>query len=335
VAGKPRAEEKQADTAFMQPTVWAMTAGAFGPPRSSERNPEMARIHVEKVTKSLGGRKILDGVDLNAGPGDIVALIGPSGCGKTTLLRSILGEVRPDSGRIILDGQDVTQMRVEKRRVSIVYQDYALFPHMTVEQNVGYGLRIRRWPRTKQQRRIDELLAMVHLEDQRDKYPRNLSGGQQQRVAIARALAVEPRILLLDEAFTALDTVTRTELVAQVRDIIKRLKVTTIMVTHDQEEAFLFAKHVIVLNEGKVVVAGRPETVMKHKHGFVQDFVKMVLFQRATVQKDTAGKRYVQIESGAKIPLAITGVREGDEVHVMVKKGPERESVEVWPIESV
>ncbi|HUR25049.1 MAG TPA: ABC transporter ATP-binding protein [Candidatus Thermoplasmatota archaeon] len=295
----------------------------------------MARIHVEKVTKSLGGRKILDGVDLSAGPGDIVALIGPSGCGKTTLLRSILGEVRPDTGRIIIDGQDVTQMRVEKRRVSIVYQDYALFPHMTVEQNVGYGLRIRRWPRAKQQRRIDELLAMVHLEDQRDKYPRNLSGGQQQRVAIARALAVEPRILLLDEAFTALDTVTRTELIAQVRDIIKRLKVTTIMVTHDQEEAFLFAKNVIVLNEGKVVVAGRPETVMKHKHSFVQDFVKMVLFQRATVQKDTSGNRYVQIEGGAKIPLAITGVREGDEVHVMVKKGPERESVEVWPIESV
>jgi ABC-type Fe3+/spermidine/putrescine transport system ATPase subunit len=295
----------------------------------------MARIHVEKVMKSLGGKKILDGVDLNAGPGDIVALIGPSGCGKTTLLRAILGEVRPDSGRIIIDGQDVTQMRVEKRRVSIVYQDYALFPHMTVEENVGYGLRIRRWPRSKQKRRIDELLAMVHLEDQRDKYPRQLSGGQQQRVALARALAVEPRILLLDEAFTALDTVTRTELVAQVRDIIKRLKVTTILVTHDQEEAFLFSRHVVVLNEGRVVVAGKPETVMKHKHAFVQDFVKMVLFQRATVQKDTAGKRYVQIESGAKIPLAITGVREGDEVHVMVKKGPERESVEVWPIEPV
>ncbi len=293
----------------------------------------MSRIQIEKVSKSLGGRKILDAVDMNAGPGDIVALIGPSGCGKTTLLRAILGEVRPDSGRIILDGQDVTHVRVEKRRVSIVYQDYALFPHMTVAENVGYGLRIRRWARTNQRRRVDELLAMVHLEDQRDKYPRQLSGGQQQRVAIARALAVEPRILLLDEAFTALDTGTRTELVAQVRDIIKRLKVTTILVTHDQEEAFLFAKHVVVLNEGKVVVTGRPETVMKHKHGFVQDFVKMVLFQRAKVQKDTAGKNYVQIESGAKIPLAITGVREGDEVHVMVKKGPERESVEVWPIE--
>jgi ABC-type Fe3+/spermidine/putrescine transport system ATPase subunit len=293
----------------------------------------MARVHVEKVTKALGGHKVLDAVDLSAGTGDIVALIGPSGCGKTTLLRTILGEVKPDSGRIIIDGQDVTRMRVEKRRVAIVYQDYALFPHMTVAENVGYGLRVRRWPRAKIRRRVDELLALVKLEDQADKYPRNLSGGQQQRVALARALAIEPRVLLLDEAFTALDTNTRTELVAQVRDIIRRLKVTTILVTHDQEEAFLFARHVVVLNEGKVVVQGRPETVMKHKHVFVQDFVKMVLFHRTTVQKDTAGKRYVQIEGGAKIPLALTGVREGDEVHVMVKKGPERERVEVWPID--
>lgn len=294
----------------------------------------MARIQLEKVTTSLGGRKILDGIDLSAGPGDIVALIGPSGCGKTTLLRSILGEVRPDSGRILLDDQDVTQVRVEKRRVSIVYQDYALFPHMTVAQNVGYGLRIRRWPKARQQARIDELLAMVHLEDQRDKYPRNLSGGQQQRVAIARALAVEPRILLLDEAFTALDTVTRTELVAQVRDIIKRLKVTTIMVTHDQEEAFLFARNVMVLNEGKVIVSGPPETVMKHPNGFVQDFVKMIVFQRAKVQRDVTGKSFVTMANGARFPLALQGIREGDEVHVMVKKGAERERVEVWPVES-
>jgi ABC-type Fe3+/spermidine/putrescine transport system ATPase subunit len=293
----------------------------------------MARVHVEKVTKSLGGHKVLDSVDLNAATGDIVALIGPSGCGKTTLLRTILGEVKPDAGRIMIDGQDVTRMRVEKRRVAIVYQDYALFPHMTVAENVGYGLRIRRWPRARVKRRVDELLALVHLEDQADKYPRNLSGGQQQRVALARALAIEPRVLLLDEAFTALDTNTRTELVAQVRDIIRRLKVTTILVTHDQEEAFLFARHVVVLNEGRVVVQGRPETVMKHKHAFVQDFVKMVLFHRTTVQKDTAGKRFVQVEGGAKIPLALTGVREGDEVHVMVKKGPERERVEVWPID--
>ena len=141
-------------------------------------------------------------------------------------------------------------------------------------------------------------------------------------------------LLLLDEAFTALDSTTRTELVTQVRDIIRRLKVTTVMVTHDQEEAFLFAKNVVVLNEGKVVVAGRPETVMKNKHAFVQDFVKMVLFQRARVQKDSGGKSFVQMENGARIPLQLAGVRPGDEVHVMVKKGPERERVEVWPIDA-
>src|ERR1041385_2653104 len=118
----------------------------------------MARIHVEGVTKSLGGRKVLDHVDLHAPTGDIVALIGPSGCGKTTLLRTILGEVRPDAGRIIVDGQDITRLRVEKRRISIVYQDYALFPHMTVAENVGYGLRIRRWKKDKLKRRVDELL---------------------------------------------------------------------------------------------------------------------------------------------------------------------------------
>jgi putative spermidine/putrescine transport system ATP-binding protein len=294
----------------------------------------MSRIHVEGVRKEMGGRQVLDGVDLHAASGDIVALIGPSGCGKTTLLRTILGEVRPDAGRIIIDGMDVTRMRVEKRRVAIVYQDYALFPHMTVAENVGYGLKIRRWNKAKLQRRVDDLLALVKLTEQRDQYPRSLSGGQQQRVALARALAIEPRLLLLDEAFTALDSTTRTELVTQVRDIIRRLKVTTVMVTHDQEEAFLFAKNVVVLNEGKVVVAGRPETVMKNKHAFVQDFVKMVLFQRARVQKDSGGKSFVQMENGARIPLQLAGVRPGDEVHVMVKKGPERERVEVWPIDA-
>src|ERR1044071_3375442 len=137
------------------------------------RKVRMARIHVEGVTKSLGGRKVLDQVELHAASGDIVALIGPSGCGKTTLLRTILGEVRPDAGRIIIDGMDVTRMRVEKRRVAIVYQDYALFPHMTVAENVGYGLKIRRRQKARLRRRVDELLALVKLSEQRDQYPRS------------------------------------------------------------------------------------------------------------------------------------------------------------------
>ncbi|MHB8632478.1 MAG: ABC transporter ATP-binding protein [Thermoplasmatota archaeon] len=293
----------------------------------------MARIQVQGLVKRLGSRAVLKGVNLDAPAGDIVALIGPSGCGKTTLLRCILGELRPDRGRIFIDGVDMSRTRVERRGVGVVYQDYALFPHMTVAQNVGYGLQVRKWPAAKAQARIQELLDMVGLTKERDQYPNRLSGGQQQRVALARALAVQPRVLLLDEAFTALDTVTRQELIFQVREIIRRLKVTTIMVTHDQEEAFLFARHVVVLNEGAVVVSGDPEMVMKHPYGFVQDFVKMVLFHRAVVQADPSGRPWVQVQGGARIPLALSGVKPGDEVHVMIKKGPERERVEVWPIE--
>jgi sulfate transport system ATP-binding protein len=293
----------------------------------------MSSVQVRGLFKRMGDREVLQGVDLDVPAGDIVSLIGPSGCGKTTLLRCILGELEPDAGRILVDGEDITHTRVRKRRVGIVYQDYALFPHMSVAENVGYALRVRRWPRERVRRRVDELLDLVHLQPNRDQYPRSLSGGQAQRVALARALALEPRVLLLDEAFTALDSTTRVELLEQVRDIIKRLNVTTIMVTHDQEEAFLFARHVVVLNEGRVVVAGQPEVVMKHPHPFVQDFVKMVMFHRTTVKADANGQRYVQVQGGAYVPLALPGLQTGDEVHVMIKKGPDRERVEVWPIE--
>ena len=292
----------------------------------------MSHIQVRGLTKNLGGRDVLQGISLDAAPGDIVSLIGPSGCGKTTLLRCLLGELEPDDGQILLDGQDVTHVPVEKRRISIVYQDYALFPHMNVAENVGYGLRVRRWDDARIAKRVEELLALVHLTEAKDQFPRSLSGGQQQRVALARALAIEPRVLLLDEAFTALDSVTRSELMVQVRDIIKRLKVTTILVTHDQEEAFLFARHVVVLNEGRVVVAGRPDHVMQHKNAFLQDFVKMIMLHRTPVLRDAEGHAFVQVQGGVRIPLAIPGLQVGDEVHVMVKKGPERERVEVWPI---
>ncbi len=277
----------------------------------------MSHIQVRGLTKNLGGRDILQGISLDAAPGDIVSLIGPSGCGKTTLLRCLLGELEPDDGQILHDGQDVTHVPVEKRRISIVYQDYALFPHMTVAENVGYGLRVRRWDDARIAKRVEELLTLVHLTEAKDQFPRSLSGGQQQRVALARALAIEPRVLLLDEAFTALDSVTRSELMVQVRD---------------QEEAFLFARHVVVLNEGRVVVAGRPDHVMQHKNPFLQDFVKMIMLHRTPVLRDADGHAFVQVAGGVRIPLAIPGLQVGDEVHVMVKKGPERERVEVWPI---
>lgn len=292
----------------------------------------MTRVRVEDISKRLSGRKILKGVSFDVRPGSIVSLVGPSGCGKTTLLRCILGELIPDLGRVYFDGEDVTHTHVEKRRVGIVYQNYALFPHMTVSENVAYGMRIRRMDPGVIQKKVTDLLQLVKLERKANVMPATLSGGEQQRVALARVLAVEPRLLLLDEAFTALDATTRMELVHQVRQIIQRLKLTTILVTHDQEEAFLFAKHVVVLNKGEVIVEGDPETVMRNPHPFVQDFVRMLVFHRATVKEDRNGNRYVMAQGGARIPVSIESVNIGDEVHVMVKKGPERESVEVWPI---
>jgi ABC-type sulfate/molybdate transport systems ATPase subunit len=217
--------------------------------------------------------------------------------------------------------------------VGIVYQSYALFPHMTVKENVAYGLRVRRTPRAKLEARVEEMLDLVQLRDKAAERPDVLSGGERQRVALARALAVEPRLLLLDEAFTALDATTRTEVVQEVRSIIKRLGVTTLLITHDQEEAFLFSRHVLVLNDGKVVTMDTPDRVMMYPHPFVQDFVKMVLIHEAKVERDGDGRTFVTAEGGAEIPIEIPGVRPGDVVHVMVKKGP-TQSIEVWPTDA-
>jgi ABC-type Fe3+/spermidine/putrescine transport system ATPase subunit len=290
----------------------------------------MASLRVQGLSKSFGRRAVLDGVSFEVPSGDIVAVIGPSGGGKTTLFRCILGEVRPEAGCVVVDGEDVTLAAPERRGVGIVYQGYALFPHMTAAQNVAYGLRVRRRPRAEVEARVREMLELVQLADKAESYPATLSGGEKQRVALARALAVNPRLLLLDEAFTALDATTRSQVVQEVRGIIKRLGVTTLLITHDQEEAFLFSRRVLVLNEGKVVTIDAPERVMRHPHPFVQEFVKMCLIQEAKVESYASGTMFVTAEGGAQIPIQIPGVAPGDVVHVMVKKGP-TQSIEVWP----
>lgn len=293
----------------------------------------MSKLEVVGVRKWFGPREVLRGVSFRAEPGDIVSVIGPSGCGKTTLLRCILGEVQPEGGRILLDGRDVTSVKVWKRGVGIVYQSYALFPHMNVAENVGYGLRIRGAGREETAARVQELLELVHLEGKADQFPEKLSGGERQRVALSRALAVKPRILLLDEAFTALDATTRLKVIQEVRHIIKRLRLTTLLITHDQEEAFMFSRRVVVLNDGVVVVQGDPDVVMAHPHPFIQAFVKMALFERAEVQEDAQGHLFVRLSTGQRIPIETPGVKAGDGVQVMIKKGTETEPqrTEVWP----
>jgi ABC-type Fe3+/spermidine/putrescine transport system ATPase subunit len=276
----------------------------------------MPRLTVQRLRKAFDGKTVIHDVSFDAAPGDIVALIGPSGCGKTTVLRCILGELDCDGGRILVDGKDITHLRPWRRGVGIVYQRYALFPHMTVYENIAYGLRIRGDKEAAIRARVLELLDLVHLNGKEDNFPERLSGGERQRVALARALAVAPRILLLDEAFTALDATTRHRVIEEVRGIVRRLNVTTVLVTHDQEEAFLFANKVVVLNEGRVVVTGPPENVMSHTHPFIQDFVKMAVFHKGTVARDSEGRMFVPLANGNQ---------------VMVKKTGDSESIEVWP----
>jgi ABC-type Fe3+/spermidine/putrescine transport system ATPase subunit len=293
----------------------------------------MSSLEARNLRVAVSGRPILQDVSFRATKGDIMSVIGPSGCGKTTLFRSILGEVELDEGRVYVDGKDVTNVPVQHRGVGIVYQNYALFPHMTVGANVGYGLAARKVDKARITDRVRAMLDLVQLSAKEERYPHELSGGERQRVALARALAVEPRVLLLDEAFAALDATTRSEVVQQVRSIIRRVGLTTLLITHDQEEAFLFSKHVLVLNAGRVVTEGTPEEVMTHEDPFIQDFVKMVHLSRTKVETDGRGKLVVHVRGHQAIPLQLPGISEGDEVHVMIKKTGRSEQIEVWPDE--
>jgi putative spermidine/putrescine transport system ATP-binding protein len=222
----------------------------------------------------FGSLKALDNVALTVEPGEFVAILGPSGCGKSTLLRAIAGLVRPDSGRLLIDGQDVTETPANERRVGIVFQSYALFPHMTCAQNVSYGLRAAHWPRARITARVAEILTMVRMTDHAGRYPMQLSGGQQQRIAFARTLAVTPKILLLDEPFAALDKKLRLDMQVEVKRLQRELGISAVLVTHDQEEALGLADKLVVMNEGRIQQVGEPQEVYDRPDtAFVAGFV--------------------------------------------------------------
>jgi sulfate/thiosulfate transport system ATP-binding protein len=231
-------------------------------------------IVVENVSKQFGSFKALDRVSLEIGSGSLVALLGPSGSGKSTLLRAIAGLEMPDSGRILLTGQDATYQSVQERNIGFVFQHYALFKHMTVRQNIAFGLDIRKAPKGKAKARVEELLELVQLKGLGDRYPSQLSGGQRQRVALARALAVEPKVLLLDEPFGALDAKVRKDLRAWLRRLHDEVHVTTVFVTHDQEEAMEVSDEIVVMNKGKVEQIGSPAEVYdRPATAFVMSFI--------------------------------------------------------------
>ena len=246
-------------------------------------------IRVDGVSKSFGAFKALDNVSLDVPQGTLLALLGPSGSGKTTLLRIIAGLEWPDSGRIAEDGTDITDRHARQREVGFVFQHYALFRHMSVFENIAFGMRVRKAPQAEVKARVDELLHLVRLDNLGSRKPAQLSGGQRQRVALARALAIRPRILLLDEPFGALDAKVRVELRQWLRRLHDEIGMTTVFVTHDQEEAFELADEVVVMNEGHVEQRGKPEEVFdKPATPFVMDFLGNVNVYHGRVENGRA-----------------------------------------------
>jgi ABC-type Fe3+/spermidine/putrescine transport system ATPase subunit len=218
-------------------------------------------VVVRGLSKWFGSEQVLDDVSFSIGAGETLVLLGPSGSGKSTTLRLIAGLEAPDSGEISLRGKRIEHLRARDRNIGVIFQNYALFPRMTVAENIGFGLRIRNWGKDKREEVVDRLLDLIGLRDQRDKFPSQISGGQQQRVAIARALAYEPDLLLFDESFSALDPQTRTGLRREIRALLRKLRIPALFITHDQEEAMEMGDQIAILNRGRLEQLGAPDEV--------------------------------------------------------------------------
>jgi spermidine/putrescine ABC transporter ATP-binding subunit len=243
-------------------------------------------VELGGVTKRFGKITALDDVSLLIRRGELMTLLGPSGCGKTTLLNLVGGFLTPDSGEIAIDGQRITQVPAYRRQIGIMFQSYALFPHMSVAANVGYGLKMRRIAKPEIARRVAEALALIKLEGLDDRKPRQLSGGQQQRVALARALVIRPKVLLLDEPFSALDRNLRASMQVELKEIQRKLGVTTIFVTHDQSEALSLSDRIAVIADGRIRQLGTPDEVYRRPvDRFVASFVGDVNVLRARLER--------------------------------------------------
>ena len=272
--------------------------------------PEMTPkkvLEIRNVSKRYGATQAVDNITFSVSKGEITALLGPSGCGKTTTLRLIAGFETPDSGQLMMEGQDVARLRPYERNVGLLFQDYALFPHMTVAENIGYGLRFRGMTTQDKSRQVEAMLALVKLSGFESRRPFQLSGGEQQRVALARALAINPRLVLLDEPLSALDAKLRHELRTEIKEILARVGATTIIVTHDQEEALGIAERVIVMNRGVIAQEGSPtEIYLRPRNRFVAEFIgRSNMLEGSISRQDAKNARF----SGAGVELTVPSDR--------------------------
>ena len=288
----------------------------------------MAYLELRELRRAFGPVVALDGIDASLESGEFLSLLGPSGCGKTTALRLVAGFDRPDSGSIVVDGKNITRAPPNRRDMGMVFQAYSLFPNMTAEQNVEFGLRIRRRKRVSRRQRVGELLELVGLGHAGKRYPHQLSGGMQQRVALARALAIEPRVLLLDEPLSALDAKVRVQLREEIRRIQTQLGITTIYVTHDQEEALSISDHVAVLAAGRIEQVGTPaEMYGSPATPFVAEFIGTMNRLEGSIADADAG----EVDYGG-LRLRVDAARgrpRAEEVVVLVRP----EVVELEPVD--
>jgi len=260
----------------------------------------MAGLALQHLQKRFGATLAVDDLSLEVAEGELVALLGPSGCGKTTTLRMIAGFVEADSGTILLTGRDITRLPANRRNAGMVFQRYALFPHMTVAENIAFGLEMRKLAKPEIARRVAEALRQVRLEGFDARLPRQLSGGQQQRVALARALVINPEVLLLDEPLSNLDAKLRHEVRLEIRELQQRLGLTTVFVTHDQEEALVLADRLVLMHRGQVQQIGSPTELYEHPaNHFVADFIGKSNFFRGRM----VGEREFETEHGTRIRL--------------------------------
>ncbi|CAO3435005.1 ABC transporter ATP-binding protein [Azospirillum endophyticum] len=279
----------------------------------------MSFLELKNITKRYGPLTAVGDVSLSVEKGEFVSLLGPSGCGKTTTLQMIAGFVEPSAGTIRLDGRDITRAKANSRGLGIVFQSYALFPHMTVFDNVSFGLEMQRVPRGERKPRVEEALSLVHLSPYAKRYPRELSGGQRQRVALARALVIRPPVLLLDEPLSNLDAKLREAMQFELREIQRKVGTTTVMVTHDQAEAFSISDRVVVMEAGRITQIDQPYRIYEHPETeFISRFVGKTNLLPGKVATATGAGATVSL-AGIAVPVETAGLSVGDTVTLCIR----------------